>query len=437
MLSGWRFRAELTGDQLLLAQTTADACRVVYNTGLQQRRAYRKRGSSIGYAQQCKELTKAKAEHTWLREAPAVCLQQALRDLDRNCAQHGTWKVDWRSQRRWEPSLRFADPKQIKVERLNHRGARVWLNCFGWVRFRLSKGRDIAAVTLRSVTLRLEHGRWQVSLLVEDGRSTPACHELAGTAVGIDRGVTVAVATSDGDLHDRAFVTPTETRRAKRLARQISRRAKGSVNRGKAKEKYARLRATEAHRREDFVKQLACVVTEANELVVLEDLRTHNMTRRPKPRADPADPGKFLPNGRASKAGLNQAILGKGWSLFELALTSAARRTGSAVVKVCAAYTSQRCPECGWVDPKSRESQAVFRCVHCLHYGHADIGAARNILAAGLADRLNACGGDPPPSGSGYAMKQEPAGNREELLLCVVQYGTESPRLSCGEDDVK
>jgi putative transposase len=84
-------------------------------------------------------------------------------------------------------------------------------------------------------------------------------------------------------------------------------------------------------------------------------------------------------------------------------------------VKVPAAYTSQRCSACGHVDPKSRESQAVFRCTTCTHHEHADVNAARNILAAGLA--VTACEDPTRPSDRAGSLKQEPAGNREELLL--------------------
>jgi putative transposase len=44
MKTGRRFRAELSDDQAELAQQTADACRAVWNTGLEQRREYRRRG---------------------------------------------------------------------------------------------------------------------------------------------------------------------------------------------------------------------------------------------------------------------------------------------------------------------------------------------------------------------------------------------------------
>ncbi|WP_235884315.1 transposase, partial [Saccharopolyspora elongata] len=59
-------------------------------------------------------------------------------------------------------------------------------------------------------------------------------------------------------------------------------------------------------------------------------------------------------------------------------------------MKVPAAYTSQTCAVCRAVDPESRESQAVFRCTQCGHTAHADVNAAKNILAAGRA--VTACG---------------------------------------------
>jgi putative transposase len=83
-----------------------------------------------------------------------------------------------------------------------------------------------------------------------------------------------------------------------------------------------------------------------------------------------------------AKAGLNRAILDKGWHMLELALRNAARTTGTRLVLVNPAYTSQTCHACKHVDPKSRERQAVFRCTACGYQDHADVNAAKNILSA-------------------------------------------------------
>jgi len=249
--------------------------------------------------------------------------------------------------------------------------------------------------TIRSATLTREGKHWFVSFLVDDGITTPAEHASPRTAVGVDRGVAVAVATSAGELFDQVFTTPGEQRRALRLQRKLSRTAKGSANRNKTRQAVGKMRARERRRRQDFCVKTAHQMARANALVVLEKLPVRNMTRRSKPVVDPATSGEYLPNGGSAKSGLNRAILSKGWYRFEVALKSASRYSGTQVVKIPPAFTSQRCSACGHVDPKSRESQAVFRCTHCSRPAeHADVNAAKNILAAGLL-AVSACGDDP------------------------------------------
>jgi putative transposase len=80
MKAGRRFRTELTEPQARFAQQTADTCRAVYNTGLEQRREYRRRGAWINYEQQARELVEAKKEHTWLTRRRIVCSRH-----------YGTW----------------------------------------------------------------------------------------------------------------------------------------------------------------------------------------------------------------------------------------------------------------------------------------------------------------------------------------------------------
>ncbi|MFJ5901783.1 RNA-guided endonuclease InsQ/TnpB family protein [Streptomyces sp. NPDC093064] len=144
--------------------------------------------------------------------------------------------------------------------------------------------------------------------------------------------------------------------------------------------------------------QTAARIVAKNALVVLEDLRIKNMSAGASGTV--AAPGHNV----RQKAGLNRAILDKGWHRLELALTNAARYTGTRVVKVNPAYTSQRCSACGFVTEGNRESQAVFRCkaAGCGYRDHADVNAAKNIKAAGHA--VSACG----DLGTSRSVKQEP-----------------------------
>ncbi|MEV2218386.1 transposase [Nocardia vinacea] len=156
------------------------------------------------------------------------------------------------------------------------------------------------------------------------------------------------------------------------------------------------LKLRERHRRKDFAAQVANLLATLHGTVVLEELNTRGMTASTKGTI--TEPGRRV----AQKAGLNRAILAKGWHCFELALRNAARYTGTQIVKVPAAYTSLTCSRCRSVDPVSRESQAVYRCASCGHCENADVNAAKNILAAGLA--VTACG----DLAVGRSVKQEP-----------------------------
>lgn len=407
MLTGRRFRVEFTEEQTKYAEQVGAACRAVWNTGLEQRREYRRRGAWMNYGPQAHELAEAKSEHPWLKDVPGHCLQQTLMDLDKACRTHGTFGVRWRSGRRWSPSFRFPEGNKMAVEKLNRRHARIKLPKLGWVKVRAS--RSLEGETIRSATLTRSGRHWFLSVLVDDGRRVPEAHWAPGTEVGVDRGVATAIATSAGELIDRSFTTAGERRRVVALQRRLSRCATRSANRDKTRADLAAVRARERRRRLDFCAQTAHQFATANAVVVIEDLKTRNMTRSAKGTLQ--DPGRNV----AAKSGLNRAILGKGWHQFSLALSSAARYTGTTVVAVPAAYTSQRCSNCGHVDPKSRERQAVFRCTSCTHTEHADINAAKNILAAGLA--VTACEDQPRPADRARSPKQEPAGNREELLL--------------------
>ena len=242
------------------------------------------------------------------------------------------------------------------------------------------------------------HGHWFVSLLVEDGIKEVTCGpELP--AVGIDRGVSVALALSDGRFLDRRFTSKREqvgiARLQQKAARQHGPRVPGTTGRKgrrapskrwlRTQARIARKLAAQRRRRDDFTAKVAHELTRAHGLISMENLKVAQMTNRATPKPDPDQPGVFLPNRAAQKSGLNRAILGKGWGKFLLNLHHQARYTGTRIICVPAAYSSQRCSKCGHTAKENRKSQAVFLCIVCGHTGSADTNAALNILAAGLA----------------------------------------------------
>jgi putative transposase len=82
--------------------------------------------------------------------------------------------------------------------------------------------------------------------------------------------------------------------------------------------------------------------------------------------------------------GSEGSILDQGWSLFKEQLAYKLEWRGGELVLVHPAYTSQRCHACGHTHADNHKGE-VFRCWSCGHTDHADVNAAKNILAAGHA----------------------------------------------------
>ncbi|WP_398986426.1 RNA-guided endonuclease InsQ/TnpB family protein [Streptomyces sp. AK010] len=162
-----------------------------------------------------------------------------------------------------------------------------------------------------------------------------------------------------------------------RLQQQHARTKKGSNRRKACRERIRVMLRRVRDRRRDFHAQTARHVVDGNGLIVLEDLNAAGMTATA--RGTSAEPGSHV----GQKAGLNRAILDKGWHSFELAVRNRARHTGTAVRTVNPALSSTTCPAGGYVHPDNRESQAKFVCTSYGHREHADTVGAKNVLARG------------------------------------------------------
>lgn len=135
----------------------------------------------------------------------------------------------------------------------------------------------------------------------------------------------------------------------------------------------------EADQRKDFVEKTSTWLVRSYDLVAVEDLDVKSMLR--SARGTVEQPGTNV----AQKRGLNRSIHAQGWSRFRRRLEDKAATCGVQVVAVDPANTSQRCSACGHTAAENRKSQAVFVCQACGHADNADVNAANNILAVGLA----------------------------------------------------
>jgi IS605 OrfB family transposase len=249
----------------------------------------------------------------------------------------------------------------------------VKLPKLGWVRFRLS--RPIEG-KVRTVAVSREGNSWNVSFCVEGN----FCRPNAGLApVALDLGVVASVAQSNGIIEHFPVATPREEKRLRWLARRASGQKKGSVRRRRTLERQAKLRRHIANRRRDSAHKLSTRLASSHAVIVAEDLKISQMTR--SARGTVAEPGKEVKR----IASRNRKLLANGHADLRRMLAYKCERSGARLVLVNPAYTSQTCSQCSHCAPENRKSQAVFLCVACGLNINADINAALNILAAGLA----------------------------------------------------
>lgn len=364
------YRLYPTPEQAAVLSQWVGAVRCVYNLALEQRRDWYRPGRRFNFATQCREVTALRAEIDWLRAVPVHPLQQAVKDLDR--AYQNWWagraQAPRPRRRGVNDTMRFPDPATFAFRRLSRRLGEVKLPKLGWVRLRWD--RKIPG-EVKNITVSRRAGAWSVAAQYELEVADPAASNLP--AVGIDRGVAVFAALSDGTLIKAANHGKRSLRALARAQRRLARKRKGSNNRRKQTLKVAKVHARVAVARKDFLHKLTTTIAKSHGAVVIEKLEVRNMVRSAAGTLE--QPGR---NVRA-KSGLNRSILDQGWGQFYILLGYKLAERGGHLIEVPPQNTSRECSVCGTVDPASRSGQR-FRCVACGHETHADVNAAINIL---------------------------------------------------------
>jgi putative transposase len=382
----YKFRAYPTQPQQgRSVRLLADHCDL-YNAALEERReAWQKRKASISYGTQSAQLKEIRAgDREGQGRHSFTAQQQTLRRLN---VVFGVFYDRWAAGRqpgypRLKPHSRFDQVLFVagngaKWQAASGDGwARASFQAVGAVKVR--QHRPVRG-TVKTLQLKREHRRWYVIVVAD---SEPAPLPAAGRAVGLDLGVARFLTTSDGEVVPNPKFLAASAKVIADLQARKDRARPGSGNRKRLRRKLAREWRKVGNRRRDFHHKTARALVSSCDAVGLERLRTANMTRRPRPRPDPARPGGYLPNGAAAKAGLNKAVLDAGWAQFITILTGKAEEAGRRVILVNPAGTSITCHRCGARCTRPRQDTVI-----CPVHGpmDADVNGARNVYArAGL-----------------------------------------------------
>ncbi|MFD8393684.1 RNA-guided endonuclease InsQ/TnpB family protein [Streptomyces sp. NPDC059680] len=244
---------------------------------------------------------------------------------------------------------------------------------------------------VKTISVKREGKRWYVILACADipTEKLPP----TGSVVGIDMGTVHFFTTSDGQHEPSPQFLDAAAKELAEAQRHLATFPKRTRRRTKkhqaAARKVAKLHARIRRQRRDHHHKTARALIRDYDVIAHERLNTAGMTKTPAPKPDPHKNGAFLPNGTASKAGLNKAILDAGWGQFLGILANKAESASRLVVPVDARNTSRTCPPsaggCGHVARENRVTQARFQCTACGFAANADHVGALNVLdRAGL-----------------------------------------------------
>lgn len=206
-------------------------------------------------------------------------------------------------------------------------------------------------------------GRWHISILVE---TTVDALPPTDAAVGVDAGLDSLVTLSTGEKvtnpeHERA-----DRRRLAKAQRDLSHKEKGSKNREKARQRVARIHARIVDRRTDFLHKLSTRIVRENQAVALEDLTVRNMV---------------------GNHHLARAISDASWRQLRSMLEYKCDWYGRDLLVVDRWFPSSKlCSACGALVDALPLHIRSWTC-RCGAMHDRDVNAAKNILAAGLAER--------------------------------------------------
>jgi putative transposase len=347
--------------------------RVVYNDCLRVRdEAYAnaEKISDTEVQRRVTTLAKATPERAWLGEVTSVALVQACQDARRA---YRNWFDSLQGRRKGRkighPKPRRKRGRQsIRLTRngFSLHGERLYVPKAGDVKVEWS--RNLPSVPSSVTVIREPDGRYYASFVVErEIVPLPSCDR----EVGIDLGLNALIVTSDGESIPNPWFLRKAQRRLKHAHRVLSRRQKGSANRAEARHRVAVLHRKVRETRLDHAHKTALRLVRDNQAVYVEDLAVSGLMR----------------------TRLAKSVADAGWSQLMRCIQQKAAQYDRGFSKIGRFEpTSQVCSGCGGRDGPKPLSIREWTCIACGMVHDRDVNAAKNILAAGRADRLNACG---------------------------------------------
>ncbi len=322
------------------------------NSLAETQKVYQETGKGLGQYQLNARLPQLKLEIEWLGETHSQVLQSVSLHLSRafvNFFERRAKYPQFKSKHR-KQSIQY--PQGVKVVD----ACKVYLPKIGHVKAIVH--RELAG-SIKTVTVSKDpSGKYFASILCENLVAMPDI-SLNGKILGIDVGLTDLAVTSDGSkFANLKHVLKAQKNLAKKQ-QHLSRKAKGSNTRNKARILVAKAHERVANARQDYLHKLSTRLVNENQVIAVEDLHVKGMMKNHN---------------------LARAIGDAGWGSFTNMLKYKTARQGKGYIEVNRFFASSKtCSCCMHAQAKMPLEIRMWTCDQCGAKHDRDINAAINI----------------------------------------------------------
>ena len=346
----------------------------LYNSALADRRdSYQRDGVSIDYFDQQNRLPAFKEVWTEYKKLGSHALQATLKRVDFAYQRFFTGKGGYPKFKSIRHYSGWTYPDKAGWKALtNGKNGYLDISNLGKVQIR---GQARQWGTPTTCTILNRHGKWYASITV----NCEVVRETGDGVIGLDFGVTHAVAMSDGAIIDAPKFLAKAAKEIKKANKDKRRKTapnrkkkiKASKRWKKAQNKVSQLTRKVARKRQDWMHQVSSNIVSGNSLIATEKLTIKNMTRKAKKGS----------KRKAQKTGLNRNMLDVGIGMLKSAIKYKVTEAGGQYIEIPTQKVkpSQTCPNCGH-QKKKELSERIHACLQCGYTADRDVAAAQVML---------------------------------------------------------
>ena len=362
MKRAYKYKIKPTMKQQHQLQQVFGCTRFIYNWGLDiKSKSWSIEHKTISYFELAKKLTELKKneKYKWLKQIPAECLQQSLRNLDNAYTQffkgiksfpRFKTKKNSKNCAKYTQAIYFDfDKWKVKVPKC------------GWVKLCENKTFDLSSSKIGTLTVsRDKCGEYWCTIVVDDNAPQKSKTKISEeTSVGIDLGIKDYAILSDGTKYSNPKYYENNRLKLKVLQQKFARTKKGSNRHEVMRLKVARQYKKITNSKIDFLHKLSTDLIRRYNTICLENLNVEGMMKNHN---------------------LAMAIQSASWSEFVSQLKYKAEWEGKNIVFIGRFEPSSKtCSKCGYVKHDLKLSDREWVCPICGKHHDRDINAAINI----------------------------------------------------------